>query len=328
MTAGRVRLAVGHTRRRVTAFDDLGLPVAVEVGQRRRGEAAVGGEEGPAGQDRPVGRLEGVLLLPEGRSHHRVHAVEIPHGHRCLHAVEAVGIRCILAPHLGSRTAEGVVAADPGLAALPAPTKTCPCHGRPRSPTASSRWEPRRYGPASPATAEPLSRWNAQRLPERSPTTTDGPPPSKVASEGELSAIGPPASGSVCCQVREMGSPTWAEGPAAEAGGAWATPPTRAPPVPRRRVTARTANRRRRARLRRAPTVLSAPGTWFIRMLLCLEFGCGGDGPGSDGRTPPGDRSSLCASTPSGIGRSAPQLNGLPAPSGGYTLPIACPSVP
>ena len=40
--------SVGLAGRRVTALDDLGLPVAVEVGQRRRGEAAVGGEERPA----------------------------------------------------------------------------------------------------------------------------------------------------------------------------------------------------------------------------------------------------------------------------------------
>ena len=56
VATGRVGHPVGHARRRVAALDHLGLPVAVEVGQGRRGEAAVGGEERPTREERAVAR--------------------------------------------------------------------------------------------------------------------------------------------------------------------------------------------------------------------------------------------------------------------------------
>src|SRR5664280_1635025 len=55
-----------------------------------------------------------------------------------------------------------------------------------------------------PPTPDPFDRWKAYTPPARSPTTTEGPPPSRVATLGELWAIGEPPSGRTCCQAREI----------------------------------------------------------------------------------------------------------------------------
>ena len=57
--------AVGDAGGRIASLDDLGLSVAVEVGQRRRGEVAIGLEPGEPVQQCTVGCVEGVLILPE-----------------------------------------------------------------------------------------------------------------------------------------------------------------------------------------------------------------------------------------------------------------------
>ena len=62
---------VGEPRRLVATFDDVGLPVAVEVGQRRGRKVAVRREPGEPGQGGPAGRVDGVLFLAQ-RWRHRI----------------------------------------------------------------------------------------------------------------------------------------------------------------------------------------------------------------------------------------------------------------
>ena len=118
---GGVRLAVGHPGGRVAPLDHLGLPVSVEVGQRRGGEPAVGGEEGPPGQDRAGGSAEGVLVLAQRRGHHPGGPVEVSHGQRSLHPMEPVGVRGGPAPELGTGVGEGVVPPHPGIGGVAGP---------------------------------------------------------------------------------------------------------------------------------------------------------------------------------------------------------------
>ena len=70
MAALGVLDAVGQPGRLVTALDDVRAAVAVQVGQRRGGEAAVSAEPGEAGEDRPRGGGQGVLLLADRRGDH------------------------------------------------------------------------------------------------------------------------------------------------------------------------------------------------------------------------------------------------------------------
>src|SRR5664280_398314 len=88
-----------------------------------------------------------------------------------------------------------------------------------------------------PGTPEPSARWKAHRFPARSPTTTEEPPPSSVATEGEPWPMGDPASGSTCCQMKLMPTLACATGRATDpadtgiAASAPATPRAMAPPA-------------------------------------------------------------------------------------------------
>ena len=82
-----VVLAVRHAGGRVAPLDDLRRPVAVEVGQGRRGEIAIGLEPREAGEERSAGCSEGVLVLTQRACGHVGSALEVADGQRRLHAV-------------------------------------------------------------------------------------------------------------------------------------------------------------------------------------------------------------------------------------------------
>jgi hypothetical protein len=109
--SGRRPLAGG----RVTALDHLGLPVAVEIGQRRGGEPAVGGEERPSREHRAVGGVDGVLVLvPATVPPLRSFRSRFPTARKPARRGARSG-RGVLLPQLGTRVVEGVVTADTGL---------------------------------------------------------------------------------------------------------------------------------------------------------------------------------------------------------------------
>ena len=75
MAAVLVLHVIGVAGRRVPALDDLGSAVAVQVGQRRCGESAVGREERPAGEHGAVAGVECVGVLTERRCLHGLDAL-------------------------------------------------------------------------------------------------------------------------------------------------------------------------------------------------------------------------------------------------------------
>ena len=115
VTAVGIGHAVGDAGGRVAPLDDLGLPVAVEVGQRGRGEVAVGLEPREPVQHRPVRCVEGVLVLPERACRHVGAALEVADGERRLHAAVRSGVgrrvRLLDEPLVAARWADGLVAA-------------------------------------------------------------------------------------------------------------------------------------------------------------------------------------------------------------------------
>ena len=110
--------AVGDPGCLVATFDDVGLAVAVEVGQRRGRKVAVRREPGEPGQGGPGGRVDGVLFLAE-RWRHRVEgaALEVAESQRGPHGRGVAGLRVagrVLhgdEPALGAVGVEGLVTA-------------------------------------------------------------------------------------------------------------------------------------------------------------------------------------------------------------------------
>ena len=159
--------------------------------------------------------VEGVLVLAERGGHHRVHAVEDsrptsrPERRRA-----PFGSGGVAPPQLATGMAEGVVPARPGAGRrCPPPTNTISVPA-PSGVADGVESIGTPVWAGQPGVPDPSARWKAHRLPARSPTTTEGPLPSRVATDGELWPMGEPASGSDCCQTSEADR-AWA---AADAG--------------------------------------------------------------------------------------------------------------
>ena len=118
MAAVGVVLTEGQAGGGVASLDDLGPTVAVEVGQRRRGEVAVGLEPGKPGELGSVGRVEGVLLLPQRAGRHVEPALQVAHGEGGLNAVVrggiGAGIGLLHEPGVAAVRADGLIAAARG----------------------------------------------------------------------------------------------------------------------------------------------------------------------------------------------------------------------
>ncbi len=203
----------------------------------------------PASVD-PLDGVEGVLLLAQGGSHHRVDPVEHSDGHRCLDAVEPVGVLGVPSPELCARVVEGVVAADPRLRGVsPSHVHVLGTRARRESPRASSRWGRRRCGPAIPRAES--------RRPGGRPTACR--PGRRPRPRVPRRPVWPPTVSSGRWAIRRR------EGPAARRGK-WTRRRRGQPAWPRRRARrgcrggrARRPGRRPRSR----PGRCRDPASWF-----------------------------------------------------------------
>ena len=118
-----VLAAVGHAGRGCTADDDLVLPGAIEIADGRRGEHAVGREEGPPTETGAVRRTQRVGFLPQGSGHDERDTGDGTHRRRGLHAGigNDIGRRVggDLVPRQRAAGAVGVIAAHGGIGGVP-----------------------------------------------------------------------------------------------------------------------------------------------------------------------------------------------------------------